>query len=342
MGSRRSKGGRPAGSKSSTRGHSPQSRRKINFGIPLSSLVQSVEPAYSQHILYSRVMATVHPSRLGLVPGSLSATKPPLSASREEELRQKLSARRHEEVSEERRGDSYRSSQRGRAPVNDKRESHAESGSREERTHDDTSHRTRGYEKSSYHDDRRNEEGRNNGRDLRDNRSSRSPSRRDYDSKTHSYPRDKSPQADGHRRPSPTYRPYESLPPPQDSPGHHVGPRTHRSEGAGVDVKKEKSDIRRGFEAAPPPPWRDGGSSGWQDGPPRGGYGGPLDFEKCVSDTGARYMRLIPADDALSARRFRFQSGLLRQNSHFATKSKSILAPKSNAFSVSSRPIGRL
>ncbi|CAD6564160.1 MAG: hypothetical protein TREMPRED_003898 [Tremellales sp. Tagirdzhanova-0007] len=211
-------------------------------------------------------MATVHPSRLGLVPGSLSATKPPLSASREEELRQKLSARRHEE--------------RGRAPVNDKRESHAESGSREERTHDDTSHRTRGYEKSSYHDDRRNEEGRNNGRDLRDNRSSRSPSRRDYDSKTHSYPRDKSPQADGHRRPSPTYRPYESLPPPQDSPGHHVGPRTHRSEGAGVDVKKEKSDIRRGFEAAPPPPWRDGGSSGWQDGPPRGGYGGPLDFEK--------------------------------------------------------------
>ncbi|WVR08217.1 hypothetical protein IAU60_005264 [Kwoniella sp. DSM 27419] len=242
-------------------------------------------------------MATIHPSRLGLVPGGNAppARPPPhhvqsnghgAGPSREDELRRKLMERKNN-------GDRDR----------DGYDRERDSRSRERDSHRDVE-RPRGVERDTTRDSRvrdrdgeafRDYENRRDERDRRDGRDrSPPPSRRPHDSPPH-----RSREEDRRdRRPSPSYRPYDGPPPPSAAGGQGYG-------------YGRRDDLPHG----PPGPGGYGGhGGGWQNPPPR--FGGVPDFERRRQERESNPLSIWPEspkrpyqdEDELAAERKRNKS----------------------------------
>ncbi|WRT69521.1 uncharacterized protein IL334_006507 [Kwoniella shivajii] len=216
-------------------------------------------------------MATVHPSRMRLVPGGSHPPIPPASSdrngegSREEELRRKLMERKRGDEG----GSRERDDRRERDSRDDRRETRDDrrdrDGDRRDRDRGDDRIRDRDGEAFRSYELRRDERDGRDGRDGRDRRSN---------------------QDERPRRASPSYRPYDLSAPP--APG---GPPPPQAQGQGYGYGR-RDDLPGG--PAPPlwrpdgPPHGMGGGAGsgagqrggWQNPPPPNRFNGNMDFER--------------------------------------------------------------
>ncbi|KAK8849522.1 hypothetical protein IAR55_004856 [Kwoniella newhampshirensis] len=202
-------------------------------------------------------MATVHPSRLGLVPGGAARPPPPppVASSREDELRRKLSERKKESSGRD----------RDRSPES-RREREGSASSRDGLRRDRDGPRDRDGEAFRDYDSRRDERDRRGGGARHDSPPHRRRDDRDFP------PRER--ERERERRASPSYIPFGSAGGPAPGPAYGYGrrddmPQPPRNGGVGP------GDV--------PPPWRgnpSGGGGGWQNPPPHRGFNGTMDFER--------------------------------------------------------------
>ncbi|ORY34857.1 ras-induced vulval development antagonist-domain-containing protein [Naematelia encephala] len=216
-------------------------------------------------------MATVHPSRLRLVPQAPPA-RPPSPVSREEALRRQLlerrgrresngdsrDAKRVKEYEDDREADKRRATRRSRSRSRDDRD-----GSRRRDRSSDRRDGARHSRRSPSDEDHR-------AVPLKD---ARSPRRDDRNYRPHRDARSPR-QDDRFRRPSPSYKTYSGPPPPREESFIPL----NGANGPGPDLSRygyggDRSDLGppRG-----PPPIR----GGYQGGPARVGFGGVANFEE--------------------------------------------------------------
>jgi hypothetical protein len=282
------------GIKSETRRRSPHLSPLFDSALPSTHRPQLTSPhttgRYSNHlsspIIFATTskMATVHPSRLGLVPGArqdrsrasapvTAPSAPPSAApSREEELRRQL-LRRRERGDEEGNG-AERSAGDERGSRGGDRDRDGPPGRRAgERV-------KRSGQAPSKWDERPDDRSKFLQSPTRD---ARSPGRRGYDDPPHVRRVDDKYDDRRDRRPSPSYRP---MPPPPSReeafisldagvPGHSTGTSDISKYGYG----RERNDIPHG---GAPPPWRYQGGGGPAGPPNRMGFSGQLDYERWV------------------------------------------------------------
>ena len=242
-------------------------------------------------------MASIHPSRMGLVPGASMAAIRPAQSSREQDLRRKLDERRQDH------GERYKD-EKERQYANARSSFNHQNSTIEEPLRHETTHVQR-YDQEEYRSSTRRHSRSQSPREDRDRRhrsSSRDRVRRGSGGNHHDkqYNGEKSHSQDRSRRASPSYSTYQSMSSRNQSSLSYNGNDERMSrygygQGRG-DIPAENGMLR------PPPRWKNGGQGGWQGGPPRGGYSGVVDYEQLVHyfDVHFAAHNLSSTDDALS------------------------------------------
>jgi len=298
-------------------------------------------------------MATVHPSRLGMVPRSQPPPPPPRRSptppprSREEELKLKLLAKRKQQHSEssglkikgssrqdneEHLQDIYRERERGSAEPGPSRD--RSSGMHGWDDRDGDNYRRRSESRSrSRHDDR-----------YARQRSGSRPREDDIYRPRRSDSRDRPPRHDDRYRPRSRSRSRERR--PRDDREHGRNDRQPPPHLPPFPPKWDQNlpppiapPIRLGFGGPGPadliPGQGQGQGQGYQPGPgPRGhggnGFrqGGAIDFEKSVLSSYWEY-GLLMIDDDWRGRIIHYRSGHPPLKAHIGMKSKLLLSPSS-------------